>query len=179
MSETRTISEGLEQRGPYLIWDLMNDEERRQAALALWNDGDRDARTVVEMTLAQALKFRPGSLRKLPVDKLIGRLLRMAPELPESILFQFLFYFHMNERRPLMVEFLDAVGLPHDDGVLTLDDDTEPPASEAVEAAARALLEAHEHEALIYLSTLLIADSELWSGVEPVLAEVEQPAVDE
>jgi hypothetical protein len=178
MADTRTMTQGLKERGPYLVWELMTDEEQLQAATALWQGGDRDARTIVEMALAKALKFRPGSLRKLPADKLLARLVRMTPELPETIVFQFLFYFHMAEKRPLMVEFLDAVGLPHDDGVLTLDDDTEPPADDIVDSASRALLEAHPHEAVVYLATLLIADSDLWSGVEPVLNELEEPAKD-
>lgn len=175
MSESRTMVEALKERGPYLIWDIMSDDEQERAAMALWKDADRDARTVVEMTLAKALKFRPSSLRKLPVEKLARRLVRMAPELPETILFQFLFYFHMTEKRPLMVEYLDAVGVPHDDGVLNLEDDAEPPASEIVETAARGLLKAHPHEATVYLTTLLVADADLWSGVEPVLAELEEP----
>ena len=97
----------------------------------------------------------------------------MAPDLPETLLFQYLFYLHMSERRPVMVEFLDAVGVPHEDGVLDLPDDAEPPAAEAVEKAARALLKAHDHQALVYLATLLVADADLWAGVKPVLAEQE------
>ena len=176
MTDKRTMVEALKERGPYLIWDTMNQEEQSLAAHAVWRDSDREAKAVVEAALAKALKFRPNSLRKLPVEKLARRLVLMAPEMPEPILFQYLFYFHMAERRPLMVEYLDAVGVPHEDGVLNLEDDAEPPTAEVVEKAARELLKAHPHEATVYLATLLVADADLWAGVEPVLVELEEPS---
>lgn len=173
MSEKLTLFEALENDGPYAVWDLMNEDERRLAAQTLWRDADHEARTVLETTLAKELKFRPHALRKLPVEKLTARLMRMAPDMPDTMLFQFLFYLHMGERRPLMVEYLDAVGLPHDDGVLNLPDDADPPAKDAVEKAGRELLKVHDHEALVYLATLMVADKQLWEGLEPVLKEQE------
>jgi len=171
MEAKQNLLERLKTSGPYAIWDLMEDDEKRSAAEALWKDADRDVRSAIEISLAKEMKFRTNSLRKVPVSKLISRLLLMAPKMPESMLFQFLFYLHMSERRPLMIEFLDAVGLPHEEGVLDLPDDADPPNSTKVEEAARALLKAHEHEALIYLSTLIVADPLLWKALEPVISE--------
>ena len=173
MSDKKTLLKALESDGPYAVWDLMTDDERREAAKALWSDADHDARTVVETALAKELKFRAHALRKLPAEKLVARLVRMAPEMPDTLLFQFLFYLHMGERRALMVEFLDAVGVPHDDGVLNLPEDAEPLVKETVDAAGRALLKAHDHEALVYLATLRVADKELWEGLDGVLEEHE------
>jgi hypothetical protein len=96
---------------------------------------------------------------------------RLADALPETVLFQYLFHLHMGDRRPLMVEYLDAVGLPHDDGALDLPDDFEGPDPEKVETAARDLIKAREHEALVYLGTLIVADTDFWKGLEPVLKE--------
>lgn len=173
MSEKLTLFEALENDGPYAVWDLMNEDERRLAAQTLWRDADHEARAVVETSLAKELKFRPHALRKLPVEKLAARLVRMAPDMPDSLLFQFLFYLHMGERRPLMVEFLDAVGLPHDDGVLNLPEDADPPAKDVVEKAGRDLVKSHDREALVYLATLMVADKQLWEGLEPVLKDQE------
>lgn len=175
MTDTQTLMQALEINGPYAVWDLMNEEEQELAATSLWKEGDSDARTVVSGVLAKELKFRPQALRKLPVERLVGRMVRMAPEMPDTLLFQFLFYLHMSERRPLMVEFLDAVGVPHDEGVLQLEDDTPRPSAETVEKAGRDLLKAHDHEALVYLATLRVADEELWAGLEPVLKEHPAP----
>jgi hypothetical protein len=65
--------------------------------------------------------------------------------------------------------FLDAVGLPHDDGALDLPEDFEGPDQAKVEAAARELVKTDDHQALVYLATLLVADKDFWKGLEPVL----------
>jgi hypothetical protein len=147
----------------------MTDEEQREAATALWQNADRDSRTVVELSLAKEMKFRPHSVGRLSADRVVGRLLRIAEELPDNVLFQFLFHLHMAHRRALLTQFLDAVGLPHEDGVLDLSDDTKPPDQDTVEQAANTLIADHGRQALVYLATLKVADGDFWSGVDPVL----------
>lgn len=169
MVDTTTLKDTLEIRGSYAVWDLMTEDERAAAAAALWSEGDHDTRAAIELALAREMKFRVQSLRKVSTERLLGRLVRMADDLPETVLFQFLFHLHMADRRPLLATFLDAVGLPHEDGVLTLDDDAEDPAVEKVTAAAQSLVADHGHEALIYLATLRVADADFWAGVDPVL----------
>jgi len=95
----------------------------------------------------------------------------MADSLPETVLFQYLFHLHMDQRRPLMVGYLDAVGLPHDNGALELPDDFEGPEADKVEKAGRDLAKAEGKPALVYLGTLVVADGEFWAGLEPVLKE--------
>jgi len=171
MAENATFLEAVEERGPYAVWELMNDDEQKAAAVAFWNGADRESRSALEMALAQDLKFRPQSVRQLTAEKVAGRLVRLADALPETVLFQYLFHLHMGERRPLMVGFLDAVGLPHDDGALEVPDDFEGPDQDKVEASARDLATAKGHEGLVYLGTLIVADSDFWTGLEPVLKE--------
>jgi hypothetical protein len=118
-----TLKQAVEDRGPLAVWDLMTDDEKGLASAALWANADRDSRAAIEMALAKEMKFRPQSVHKLSAERVGPRLQRLAEELPETALFQFLFHLHMAERRPLMVEYLDAVGLPHNDGVLDLPDD--------------------------------------------------------
>ena len=171
MADQLTLLEAVEQRGPYAVWELMDDDEKKAAAVAFWNEADRESRSAIEVALAQDLKFRPQSVRQLSADRVAGRLVRLADSLPETVLFQYLFHLHMSGRRPLMVEYLDAVGLPHDDGALDLPDDFEGPDGEKVEASARDLVKAREHEALVYLGTLIVADTDFWKRLEPVLKE--------
>ena len=171
MAEQLTLLEAVEQRGPYAVWELMDDDEKKAAAVAFWNEADRESRSAIEVALAQDLRFRPQSVRQLSAERVAGRLVRLADSLPETVLFQYLFHLHMSGRRPLMVEYLDAVGLPHDDGALDLPDDFEGPDGEKVEAAARDLVKAREHEALVYLGTLIVADTDFWKALEPVFKE--------
>jgi len=169
--EKTTLRSAVDARGPLAVWDLMTDEEKKAAAAALWNDADRESRMAVEMLVAKDMKFRPQSVRKLSADRVAPRLARLASEMPETAFFQFLFHFHMAEGRELMVEYLDAVGLPHEDGVLELPDDAEPPTAEAAAAPARDLIAKHGRKALVYLGTLAVADAEFWAGMLPVLDE--------
>lgn len=169
MTEVVNLKDAVKRRGPYAVWDLLNDDERRAAAAALWQNADRESRAPVELILATELKFRPHSVARLSTDRVVGRLVRLADEVPENVLFQFLFHLHMAERRDLLAEFLNAVGLPHKDGVLDLPEDFEAPDETAVAHAAGQLVADHGHAALVYLATLKVADSDFWKGVDPVL----------
>jgi hypothetical protein len=169
--EKTTLRDAVDARGPLAVWDLMTEDEKKEAAAALWTDADRESRRAVEMLVAKDMKFRPQSVRKLSADRVAPRLARLASEMPETAFFQFLFHFHMAEARDLMVEYLDAVGLPHEDGVLDLPDDAEPPTEEAAAAPARDLIAKHGRKALVYLGTLAVADADFWAGMLPVLDE--------
>ena len=169
MADQLTLMEAVEQRGPYAVWELMDDDEKKAAAVAFWNEADRESRSAIEVALAQDLKFRSQSVRQLSAERVAGRLVRLADALPETVLFQYLFHLHMAERRPLMVGFLDAVGLPHEDGTLDLPEDFEGPDAGKVEAAAGDLASSAGHAGLVYLATLMVADADFWKGLEPVL----------
>jgi hypothetical protein len=164
-----TLKDAIENNGPLAVWDLMDEDEKKTAAAALWANGDRDSRMVIEMALAKEMKFRPQSVRKLSVERVAPRLARLAGDMPQDALFQYLFHFHMAEKRELMVEYLDAVGLPHKEGVLDLPEDAEAPTAEAAEGPARDLVAKHGHPALVYLGTLAVADSDFWAGMLGVL----------
>ena len=171
MADAATLKEALAQQGPYAVWELMTDEEQQAAAAALWEAADRDTRTVLEMTLAKDLKFRPQSVRKLPPERVITRLVRLAENVPENLLFQYIFHLHMSDRRQLLVSFLDGAGIPHEEGVLDLPEDYEGPDAARVEQAARDLVSTEGHEAVVYLATLKVADREFWSALDVVLDE--------
>ena len=170
MADT-TLLEAVESRGPYAVWDLMDEDEKKAAAAAFWSGADRESRSALEIALATELKFRQQSVRQLSAERVAGRLVRLADSLPESVLFQYLFHLHMDQRRPLMVSYLDAVGLPHDDGALDLPEDFEGPDAEKVEKAGRDLAGSEGKPALVYLATLMVADPDFWAGLEPVLKE--------
>ena len=175
MADATTLKEAIAQRGPYAVWDLMTDDEQQAAAAALWDSADRDTRTVLEMTLAKDLKFRPQSVRKLPSERVISRLVRLAENVPENLLFQYIFHLHMADRRQLLASFLDGAGIPHEDGVLELPEDYEGPDAAKVEQAARSLVDAEGHQAVVYLATLKVADGEFWNALDAVLDEQPLP----
>jgi len=174
MPEKLSLKEAVEERGVYAVWELLEEDEQRQAAVATWENAEKETRLALQMTLAKDLKFRPQSVRRLPAEKVAGRLVLEAKTFPESVLFQFLFHFHMQQRRPLLSEFLDEVGLPHNDGVLDLPEDADGPEAAKVAEAGRQLVDQHDHQALVYLATLKVADGEFWKGVDDVLEQFDE-----
>jgi hypothetical protein len=169
MADVTTLKQAVADSGPYAVWKLMDEDERRAAATALWQNSDRETRIALEQTLAKEMKFRPQTIHRLALDKLVGRLVRLAEDVPENVLFQYLFHLHMADRRPLLGEFLDGAGIPHEDGVLDLPEDFEGPDAAKVGRAATELVAAHGHAALVYLATLKVADKEFWKGLDDVL----------
>ena len=169
MADVMTLKQAVAQSGPFAVWELMDEDERRAAATALWQNSDRETRIALEQTLAKDMKFRPQTIHRLALDKLVGRLVRLAEDVPENVLFQYLFHLHMADRRPLLGEFLDRAGIPHEDGVLDLPEEFDGPDAAKVGEAARELLAAHGHAALVYLATLKVADKDFWKGLDEVL----------
>ncbi|MCG6964003.1 MAG: hypothetical protein LJE95_12120 [Acidobacteria bacterium] len=169
MPDTRSLKEAVEDRGAFAVWDLLTEDEQRSAATVTWENAEGEARQALQGVLAKELKFRMQSVRRLSAEMVAGRLTHLAKDLPEPVLFQFLFHLHMVQRRNLLVEFLDGVGLPHEDGVLDLPEDADNPDPKTVATAASALLEGHDHQALIYLATLKVADGTFWAGLDGVL----------
>ncbi len=167
--EKMTLRDAVEARGPLAVWDLMTEDEKKASAAALWTNADRESRMAVEMLVAKEMKFRPQSVRNLSVERVAPRLARMAEGLPETVFFQFLFHLHMDQRRELMEAYLDAVGLPHKEGVLDLPEDAEVPTAEAAVGPANDLIAEHGREALVYLATLAVADAAFWDAMLPVL----------
>lgn len=169
MPDQISLREAVEERGPYAVWDLLTGEEQRAAAAAAWDNAEGEGRLLLQATVAKELKFRPQTVHRLPAAKVAGRLAHMARRLPEDLVFQLLFHFHLAERRELLSELLDAVGLPHDNGVLDLPEDADPPEEAKVKEAAQAVLASHGREALVYLATLEVADRDFWNGLGEVL----------
>lgn len=174
MAEQTSLAQAIEIRGPFAVWDLLSDDEKNEAASLLWKHADRDSRAALEITLAKELKFRAKSIRKLPAERVVARLVRMAEDLPEPVLFQYLLHLHLHGRKDLLVEYLDAAGLPHNDGVLDLGDDAKPPEEGTLLEPARTLVASHGLKALVYLATLKVADGTFWAGLDPVLADFDE-----
>lgn len=169
MVETTTLREALDGGGAFAVWSLLSEDEQKEAAGAFWSEADAETRGPLEEALAKALKFRKKSVRKLAPERVAPRLVRLIDELPEPVAFQYLFHLHMGGRRTMMSEFLDALELPHEDGALELPEEGVELDEGTVGEQAKALLEKHGRSALVYLSTLWVADDELWSGLKEVL----------
>ena len=77
----------------------------------------------------------------------------------------------------MLAAFLDALGLPHEDGVLKEEADAEGPVPvEKARRAVAALGAFPSAQVRTYLNTLWLQDPERWAAVEPVAEELPDPA---
>ncbi len=104
--------------------------------------------------------------RSLPVETR-AKALAGVLDPGESVAASLLVALHLNERRPLLSSFLDAVGLPHKNGILE-DEDTLEPLDEAVaRLGVQSLLEQFPApQVWTYLSALYLQDPVRWQALE-------------
>ena len=150
---------------PSALWKQLAPERKLQAADAFW----RDENAVVEQmeavaAIAQRIKFRAKSVIGLPVEKKARHLTALAG-LSELVAARLLVAYHLAHQRPMMVSFLDALGIAHEGGLIN-DDDLAPPGADALKSAAATLSSTYPAEDVtLYLSTLVWQDPDTWGAL--------------
>ena len=150
---------------PSQLWKQLPPERKIQAADAFWQDdnaGIEQAEAVA--AIAQRIKFRAKSVLTMPREKK-ARQLAALPAVSELVAARLLVAYHLEQHRPMMGAFLDALGIPHDNGLIA-DEDLSPPSRERIGEAARALAASYPAEDVaLYLSTLIWQDPETWGAL--------------
>ncbi|MEO6525073.1 MAG: hypothetical protein ABIP93_00445 [Gemmatimonadaceae bacterium] len=148
------------------LWKALTPEERAAAiAAALADDENGWVKSTTRAAIAGALKFRPQTVATWPRQKMISEAARLPLDDPQ-LLSAYLVDLHLGTRRPMMVAFLDAAGVPHEEGRI----DTEASAPIAVppeklHSAADALAGQFPIDDVVtYFLTLLLQDAETWGG---------------
>lgn len=150
---------------PGKLWRHIPQEYRLEACAAFWQDDDAvEQQAEALLAVATHFRFRAKSVRTLPLDKK-ARYLASLPGVPDSVAGRVLVGYHLAHQRPMLAAFLDALGLAHDNGVLTAEKLTPPPADRLKEAATglRAAFPAADVD--LYFQTLLVQDPETWGGL--------------
>ena len=158
----------LDKLTPARLWPALDESVRRLAVHAMYGD-DPELRAQADQALAEALRFRPAAVRKLPVDKRVDRFVRRVR--PDNTLASTLLTtLHLAHRRALLGVFLDALGIPNDDGLIPPDYEPEPVAADRLAAAVDTLRRRFEAPDVdLYLATLLALDPDVWGGLKPML----------
>jgi hypothetical protein len=156
---------------PAEIWKSLPIDTRVAVADAFWRDDqsqDIQAQHVeAVVALARRLNFRPKSLQALPVERRAKQLAQMD-DVSDGVATRALIAFHFTAKRPLMGAFLDALGIAHDQGLITADE-VAPPARERLVEAARALKGGFPDEDVsLYLRTLSALDGDTWGQLDGV-----------
>lgn len=151
---------------PSQLWKSMPVERRLLAADAFWQD-ENGAEQQVEaiVAIAQKLKFRPRSVQTQPLEKKSRQLAHMS-DVSETVATRALIAHHLTSERPMMGVFLDALGIAHEDGLISAEE-TPPQSAEAVATASKALADKFPADRVaLYLNTLLTQDPDTWGALD-------------
>jgi hypothetical protein len=157
---------------PSKIWRRMPAERRAAAAELFWAD-EQSAEQQVEAcaTIATQMKFRAKSVLSLPVEKKT-RYLVTLPQVSDVVAARALVNYHLGLQRPMMRDFLDALDIEHDEGLIKDETVVKPDSDKLKAAAARIAQKYPAEDVALYLSTLVSQDPETWGD----LAELPQTA---
>jgi hypothetical protein len=147
---------------PSRIWKRLTAERRATAAELFWSD-EQSAEQQVDAcaNIATHMKFRPKTVLGLPLDKKTKYLVSL-PNVPDAVAARALVNYHLATQRPMMGEFLDALGVAHEEGLIK-DDTVVKPESEKLRAAAAAISQKFPAEDVsLYFATLVSQDPDTW-----------------
>jgi hypothetical protein len=147
------------------VWKRLPDDKRRQAADAFWREADGVDQQYEAMALiARQHKFRPVFVQRMPIDKRT-RYLATLKDMPDVLAARLLVNYHLAHQRPMLRALLDALGIAHEDGLITTDPES-PLDADRLRAAAESLDATFPQEDVtVYLLTLLSQDRETWKGL--------------
>lgn len=150
---------------PSHLWKLLSSERKHLTAEAFWRDDNAGMEHAEAIAyIAPRMKFRAKSVVALPVEKKAKQLLAL-PALSELVSARLLVVYHLEQQRPMMGGFLDALGIAHDNGLIA-DEDMEPPSEEKLKAAATTLAASYPaDDVAIYLTTLVWQDYDTWGAL--------------
>lgn len=148
------------------LWKHLPREDRLAAATAFWAQPSAETVGLALAAIVQARRLRPQVARSLPAADQ-ARILSSVVELGEPLASALLVALHLEQRRPLLGTFLDALGLAHEDGVLKEEGEVPAVSREAAAAGLAALRAKHAlPEIRAYLNTLWLQDPERWRVLE-------------
>jgi len=149
---------------PSRLWRRMTADQRLRAARAFWSEEQAaDDHIQAILLIAQQKKFRPKFVASLDGERRAKHLATLL-SLPEAVAARCLVVYHLAEQRVMMGEFLDVLGLTHENGLIQ-DDDAKPEAEKIAPAVAAIAAKYPAEDVSLYLTTLFIQDPETWGAL--------------
>jgi hypothetical protein len=155
---------------PSRLWKDLPPEKRVAAAEAFWTDQDgaeQQAEAIV--MLARRLNFRAKSIQSLPLDKR-ARHLAQVVDVSDTLAGRALVAYHFANKRPLMAAFLEALGIAHENGLITAEE-VSPPDEARLRPAVDAVRNAFPPDEVdLYLQTLVALDPDTWTALDRMIS---------
>ena len=147
----------------------MSPERRTAAAELFWGD-EQSAEQQVEAcaTIATQMKFRAKSVLNLPIEKKTRYLVTM-PQVSDAVAARALVNYHLGQQRPMMGDFLDALGVAHEEGLIKDETVVKPESGKLRTAADQIAGKYPADDVALYFSTLVSQDPETWEALVDVV----------
>lgn len=151
---------------PAKLWRTLPSDLRIAAAAAFWSDDQAGLEQAEGVALiARQIKFRPKSVIALPVEKKAKHLAAMG-QVSDLLAARLLVSYHLQYQRPMMGRFLDLLGIPHEEGLITDESPEKPAPGKLDEAATTLATEFPKADVSRYFWTLLWQDPETWGDLQ-------------
>jgi hypothetical protein len=153
------------------IWKSLAAEDRQRAAEAFWSDESMRAQQQgMLQQMAKRYNFRTKTMQSLSASRKAKMLLEI-PSLAPELLMNLLAAFHLNFRKEMLGNFLDALGIAHEGGFMKDSEGVEPPTEDAVRGAVETLKAKYPSQDVdVYLNILWLQDPEFWKGLKVVVS---------
>jgi hypothetical protein len=156
---------------PLRLWRALGREDRVEAARAFWEHPPEEAMIVAAREIVSILRVRPQAFHKIPIEQRVRAVAGLATP-PDVLADALVLSLHVVSRRPLLADFLDALGVAHEQGLIAEDAEL-PEITPELARAALARLGAHPRPAIrVYWNALWLQDPERWQALETVAAEL-------
>ena len=140
-------------------------QARRAALVTHVIANRREARAAyVQRLVARGGGFRAVTLQSWPAERLAREIVRLNAETPHDEL-DLLHLLYVELEPAIQITFLDAAGVPHDNGVMAESLEAPYADADAVRRGAAAARAAHGADGVRYLRTLARYSPEAWPGV--------------
>ena len=166
MDMTSASPQDLWQTTSNRLWKTLSPEEKSLAAAELVKDPTPLIKASVIAVVAEARKMRAIAAKKLPPE-VQAKIVATVRDPGEILASSLLVALHLGPRKPMLIAFLDALGLPHEDGVLK-DEATEAIGLEDLKKGCAALSAEPPSAIRIYLNTLWLQDGARWANAKDV-----------
>lgn len=149
------------------LWKHLEAEDRLAAAAAFFKEPSPEGVGMALGAIVKARHMRPQAARALAPEAQ-ARILATVLDTAEALAASLLVALHLGERRPLLAAFLDALTLPHENGVLKEESEPAPVGEAQVRKGLAALAGFPRTQVETYFNTLWLQDPERWSALEKV-----------
>jgi hypothetical protein len=156
------------------LWSHLDTDTRILAARSFYEHDFEDEGALhakADAKAAALLKFRPSAVRGLPPERR-ARSVALTRQLDPEIAYSMLTAFHFEQRREMMIGFLDSLGIQHKDGVIAQEQGELVTDPKRLAEAIEGLYSKYPTDQVeLYLAVLYVGDTKAWGMIEQVMQE--------